>query len=324
VRLLQDDGGNADYEDVDWSIDPAALLAITGIAGILGCLFSSVALSFMIRFAEGLIKTALIFNIVMFAIMALLSLAVGELGGVMVGGLMCALSTYYTVKVWSRIPFAASNLVTAVTAVQDNIGLVLYAYISLVLLFGWSIWWTISAASTVLVVGDCDADGECQNEVSAALIFMFMVSYYWTVQVIVNVVHVTTAGTVGTWWFQPVEASGCCSKAVRDSYVRSLTTSFGSICLGSLIVALIQAVREFIHSLREDGDSIVACCAECMIGCLESLAEYFKYDFVLVVVLLPGSELLISLVLLHYSMTVSGRLSMSAFMASVSWKLGRM
>jgi Plasma-membrane choline transporter len=88
--------------------------------------------------------------------------------------------------------------------------------------------------------------------------------------------HVTTAGTVGTFWFVPEEANGCCSSAVRDSYVRSLTTSFGSICFGSLIVAIIQAVKEMVHSMRENGDSFVACCAECILGCIESLVEYFN------------------------------------------------
>jgi hypothetical protein len=95
--------------------------------------------------------------------------------------------------------------------------------------------------------------------------------------------HVTTAGTVGTFWFAPQEANGCCSSAVRDSYARSLTTSFGSICLGSLIVAIIQAVKELIHSLRENGDSFIECCAECLLGLLQSLVEYFnKWAYVYV------------------------------------------
>ena len=74
-------------------------------------------------------------------------------------------------------------------------------------------------------------------------------------------------------WFSPNEAKGCCSPAVRDSYVRALTYSFGSICLGSLIVALIQAVKEMVHQARENGDSMLACCAECLIGCIEALVE---------------------------------------------------
>lgn len=88
--------------------------------------------------------------------------------------------------------------------------------------------------------------------------------------------HVTVAGTVGTWWWVPTEANGCCSQAVRESYVRALTTSFGSICFGSLIVALIQATKEVIRSMREQGDSALACCAECLLGCIESLVEYFN------------------------------------------------
>ena len=137
----------------------------------------------MIRFAEGLIKTALIFNVALFALMAFLSLASGSVGGALMTGMLCAFSAYYVCMVWSRIPFAATNLVTAVTAVQANIGLALYAYLSLILLFGWSIWWSITTISTILVLGDCDADGECENETSFLVLFAFVFSYYWTVQV---------------------------------------------------------------------------------------------------------------------------------------------
>lgn len=65
--------------------------------------------------------------------------------------------------------------------------------------------------------------------------------------------------------------------------MRSLTTSFGSICFGSLIVAIIQAVKEMVRSMRENGDSFIICCAECLLGCLESLVEYFnKWAYVYV------------------------------------------
>jgi hypothetical protein len=48
-------------------------------------------------------------------------------------------------------------------------------------------------------------------------------------------------------------------------------------------VALIQAVKEMVHQARENGDSMLACCAECLIGCIEALVEYFnKWAFVYV------------------------------------------
>jgi Plasma-membrane choline transporter len=102
---------------------------------------------------------------------------------------MCAVSAWYAYCVWDRIPFAASNLVTSVTAVRSNIGLAMYAYISLLLVFGWSILWTIGAGSTLFIVSGCDsANGICENDTNMILLFLFFLSFYWTVQVIMNVV----------------------------------------------------------------------------------------------------------------------------------------
>jgi Plasma-membrane choline transporter len=256
------------------SIAPETFLVILCSCGVIAFVMSTLALGFMMTFAEGLIKMALWFNILLFGVLAILSLVAGAIGPGLIFLVMCAFSACYAYRVWIRIPFAAANLVTAVTAVRQNLGLAVYAYWSLILILLWTILWTISLGATVYVLGNCDAStGVCASSVNGGIIFAFLVSYYWTAQVLSNVVHVTTAGTVGTWWFRPSEAGGCCSHAVRQSYVRALTTSFGSICLGSLIVAIIQAIRETINISRENGDSFIACCAECLIGCIESLVE---------------------------------------------------
>ena len=89
---------------------------------------------------------------------------------------------------------------------------------------------------------------------------------------------VTVAGTVGTWWYNPEEATSCCSTAVLDSFYRATTLSFGSICLGSLLVAIIQALRQLVNQTRseEGGDNILLCLAECLLASLEGLIEYFN------------------------------------------------
>ena len=49
------------------------------------------------------------------------------------------------------------------------------------------------------------------------------------------------------------------------------------------IVAIIQATKEIARQMREQDDGILLCCAECLLGCLEALAEYFnKWAFVYV------------------------------------------
>ena len=108
---------------------------------------------------------------------------------------------------------------------------------------------------------DLAADG--QNPTNYGYLFLLLRSCFFTHQVVQNTVHVTVAGTVGSWWFSPGEG-GCCG-----SLVRALTTSFGSICFGSLLVAIVQALRALAQQLRQQEGGIFICIAECILGCLE-------------------------------------------------------
>jgi hypothetical protein len=96
-------------------------------------------------------------------------------------------------------------------------------------------------------------------------------------------IHVIAAGTVGSWWHNPQE-SGCCSSAVNNSAIRTFTTSFGSICFGSLVVAIIQALKMLANTAENQGDgSFLMCIAQCLLGCLASIVEYLnKWAFVYV------------------------------------------
>lgn len=136
----------------------------------------------------------------------------------------------------------------------------------------------VSFVSTVYITSGCDGQGNCEKDPNSALIFALLLSYHWTFQVIKNVVHVTVAGTVGTWWFIPSDAKSCCSRGVRDSFFRSVTTSFGSICFGSLLVAIIEALKNMVRNLRnsEDGGGVLLCLAECLLSCLQDILEYFN------------------------------------------------
>jgi hypothetical protein len=195
-RFLEE--GNDDQYDGTFPVDPQTLLVILSITGATGLILSTLALGFMMNFAKVLIKAALWFNIIFFGATGLLTLAAGIIPMGLILLAMAAFSAYYAYVVWRRIPFAAANLVAAVTAVRANLGLAFYAYLSLLLTFGWSLWWSISFMSTLYVTNGCDSSGECEKEANGFIVFLFLVSYFWAIQVIQNVVHVTTAGTVGT------------------------------------------------------------------------------------------------------------------------------
>lgn len=283
-RLLDEDyQGEEDQGEEALDFDYHSILTLVLISAICGFILSIASLPFMMNFAEGLIKTGIIFQILIGVMMAISGLMLGLTSVLITGLVFFALTACFAWACWSRIPFAASNLVTATTAVRSNSGLTFFAYVSILVTIGWFVWWTTTTYATMMVMSDCDADGNCNNDVSGFVTFLFILSFYWTSEVIKNIVHVTVAGTVGTWWWSPQEANGCCSSAVRASYSRAITYSFGSICLGSLLVAIVQTIKQILHQMRESDDGILLCIAECCIGILESILELFNsYAFVYV------------------------------------------
>jgi hypothetical protein len=256
--------------------DAKGLSLLVGLT-VVGAFFLSIlSLTLMIRYAEGLIKMSLFFNICIGLVTSITGFVSGSTEAGVMGLIIFALAVCYTWAIWSRIPFAAANLVTASTAIQANMGVTVFAFGAIVLNGLWMVFWSVSAYSTLFVLGGCDIDGTCTNEIPAVYSFLFLLSLYWTAQVIKNVVHVTVAGTVGTWWWAPLEANSCCSSAVTDSHKRAISYSFGSICLGSLLVAIIQTLKSLAESARQNDDGILRCIADCILGCLETIMEIFN------------------------------------------------
>jgi hypothetical protein len=96
-----------------------------------------------------------------------------------------------------------------------------------------------------------------------------------------NTIHVIIAGVVSTWWFAPDDASSFCSSAIKDSFVRATTTSFGSICFGSLLVAIIETLTAIVESARSDTENggcaaFLLCIVDCLLRCMEGMLEYFN------------------------------------------------
>lgn len=97
-------------------------------------------------------------------------------------------------------------------------------------------------------------------------------------------VHVTISGVFGVYYFFEGSAAGAPASPTLSSAKRALTTSFGSVCYGSLLIALLQTLRYVLNSLRSDQDdglmAFIAMCADCILSCLEGLFAIFnKFAF---------------------------------------------
>jgi hypothetical protein len=54
----------------------------------------------------------------------------------------------------------------------------------------------------------------------------------------------------------------------------ALTTSFGSVCFGSLITSIVQAL--FAIATAVDNDSLLCCIAQFILACIKNCVEYFN------------------------------------------------
>lgn len=102
-----------------------------------------------------------------------------------------------------------------------------------------------------------------------------------------NTIQVTVAGVMATWCFDVDFAKNWCSSAVWTSLYRSVTFSFGSICFGSLMMALVRVIRYFIENAKKqrdnrqndtcDGGEMLICVLDCLINFFEEVLDYFNH-----------------------------------------------
>jgi hypothetical protein len=192
------------------------------------------------------------------------------------------------------VPFAASTLKTAMSVIRYHQGLYFVSLGGIMLSFMATIVYVIALAGIFataeqkgrVVCKDLydDPDGIYQddemcmtNPPNGLFMFLLLLSAFWTQEVIQNVVRCTCAGTVGDWWFSGLGDPSWCSHEISHSFHRAMTHSFGSICFGSLLVAILQTLEEMAKSARRNRrGALLACVLECLLYVMRRWLEYFN------------------------------------------------
>jgi len=283
-RKVQDESDDPnEYHDYDEEENDSdykqpslyVLLLLTLLTCMISIGISGLSLKVMMHHAETLIQVSLLGSCGFMLVISVLLLLYGQFlcaAGFVLGSLINA---FYARRVWHRIPFASSNLRTALSAVQTNGGVCAVAYgVAGVAVF-WTMIWGLAFLGGSVREGSCEG-GTCTGGNAAFALFMVL-SFYWTIQVFQNVLHVTVSGVVGTWWFAPHDALSVFSPAIVDSFHRATTYSFGSICMGSLLVSVIQTLETLARSARQNNrGGLLTCIVECILSLLASIAKYFN------------------------------------------------
>ncbi|KAI8601762.1 plasma-membrane choline transporter-domain-containing protein [Dissophora ornata] len=152
--------------------------------------------------------------------------------------------------------------------------------------------------SRVFLIGHVEASAELKKwvmednfyPICGYMIFIYM----WTSAVLSNVQRVTLANVVSKWYFHRHEPFAYhSSKITEPALINATTTSFGSVCLGALFIAIVQftafALRNTAKKLKESSFPLFVFIATfCRI--IQGLVENFN-NYTLIYVGITGESL---------------------------------
>jgi hypothetical protein len=146
-----------------------------------------------------------------------------------------------TLSCRSRIPFAKVMLETVIRVTQQYPATIASGYVGgLVSSVFFALW-------LYTVVGLANRYKDDEGTMSGVFVYLLFMAY-WCSQVISNAVHVTVSGLfasvyfMGAWDVATDRVTVPMSNPTLQSAKRAMTTSFGPICFGSLLIAILQTV----------------------------------------------------------------------------------
>ncbi|KAI7004905.1 hypothetical protein KC364_g18607, partial [Hortaea werneckii] len=116
--------------------------------------------------------------------------------------------------------------------------------------------------------------GGCSSAKVIGLIAFITFAGYWITEWMKNTIHVVISGVYGAWYFSPNNPP---KHPTRGATKRALTYSFGSISLGSLLIAIIQSIRQACSVARAqsaNSGNFATDCAFCVLQCILRLIEW--------------------------------------------------
>lgn len=195
---------------------------------------------------------------------------------------------------WSarhRIPFSATCLEIIIDVMRRYPSTLITSFFGVIISGLFSTLFSVVIVATY-VKFDPNSDNEAcsvgggscsKSKLIGILVFVFFAGYFIS-EVIKNVIHVTIAGVFGTWYYLSGSDQGEPKHPALGALKRALTYCFGSICFGSLIVSIIQLIRQLIQILKQDAFNQGDMCAGCgllilefVIRLIDWLVRYFNH-----------------------------------------------
>ncbi|KAJ3066751.1 putative choline transporter, neither null mutation nor overexpression affects choline transport [Podochytrium sp. JEL0797] len=195
--------------------------------------------------------------------------------------------SYYWCR--SRIPFSKLVLETVCKITKRFNGTLFVALGAVLVSAAYQVLWIM----TLLGMSEFAAQKNLSNGIMICIMVLLVFINFWFNEVVRNTAHVAICGTFASYFFLGMEQPNSDAVTLPSNHTtakslgRALTTSFGSICFGSLLISLIRTLRFLAQMARNDAAQdgnilccILATCMECILGCLQGMLDFFnKYAY---------------------------------------------
>ncbi|KAF2141481.1 uncharacterized protein K452DRAFT_319085 [Aplosporella prunicola CBS 121167] len=200
------------------------------------------------------------------------------------GGIVFLIFSIFTVLCFiswiPRIPFSVVMLQTAIDVSKRYGHVYLVSALGGIVATAFAAWYSVTLVAVYVKYEPgnnpaCSTGaGGCGTGKVIGLLVFITFAAYWISEWLKNTIHVTISGVYGSWYF--------CSHnfpkgATRGALKRSLTYSFGSISFGSLVVAIINFLRQLCSVAQRQEASegnLVGTILYCILGCIISLLDW--------------------------------------------------
>jgi hypothetical protein len=184
----------------------------------------------------------------------------------------------------SRIPFSALMLKTSIDVSKKYGHVYLVSFIGGIVATLFGAWYSITLVAIYVKFEPSDNNPACsengtscsQGKVIGLIVFITF-AMYWISEWLKNTIHTIIAGVYGSWYFY---VHNFPRGATRGAMKRALTYSFGSISFGSLLVAIVQALRQICSIARSQAGQeggiggAIGYAVFCILGCFLSILEW--------------------------------------------------
>lgn len=273
-------------EDADLSVTIIGtnLIYISALSGFFAIVVSGLTLMLMTNFPAKIVHVALVLSITFSFVWGTIGIGLSPKKVVPITGIAALIMCVcYTFMVWDRIPFASANLNAGLKGILANPGAIFIAFVFQIVSLGWSVYYVFVA----LGVYDAIEEGNINESFHpTGLIYYILlgVSYYWTLNVFLNIVQVTVAHVIGKWWYEPSGNIANRGGDLTEAFFGSFFYSIGSICFGSLFVGPVRILKQLSAFFRPSEQVHSLMCLHetihflqtCMTSCVEMLGSRFS------------------------------------------------